>query len=149
MTSGSTWDPLRDLIQVQQRMNQLFETALARTDFDAASGVDAWAPVADVHESADRLLLSLELPGFAQDEIDLRIDGDDLIVEGERKMDGEAHGGQFHRVERAYGKFSRRFPLPSRYDRDRIQATYRGGMLEICLPAKDRLGPESYRIDIA
>ncbi len=148
MGSQNTWDPLKDLVQVQQRMNNLFESALARTDFDTAAGLDSWAPVADVHEAQERLHLCLELPGFEQSEIDLKVDGDHLIVEGERHMDADANRGQFHRVERAYGKFSRRFPLPSRFDRDCIHATYRNGVLEISLPARDSLGPESFRIDI-
>ncbi len=148
MGSQNTWDPLKDLVQVQQRMNNLFENALARTDFDTAAGLDSWAPVADVHEAQERLHLCLELPGFEQSEIDLKVDGDHLIVEGERHMDADANRGQFHRVERAYGKFSRRFPLPSRFDRDCIQATYRNGVLEISLPARGSLGPESFRIDI-
>ncbi len=148
MGSKDAWDPLKDLVQVQQRMNNMFESALARTDFDTAAGLDSWAPVADVHEAQERLHLCLELPGFEQSEIDLKVDGDHLIVEGERHMDADANRGQFHRVERAYGKFSRRFPLPSRFDRDCIQATYRNGVLEISLPARDSLGPESFRIDI-
>jgi len=148
MASQNAWDPLKDLVQVQSRMNNLFESALARTDFDTAAGLDSWAPVADVHEAEDRLWLCLELPGFEQSEIDLKVDGDHLMVEGERRMDAEGNRGQFHRVERAYGKFSRRFPLPSRFDRDRIEATYRNGVLRISLPARDSLGPDSFRIDI-
>jgi HSP20 family protein len=148
MGSQNAWDPLKDLVQVQQRMNNLFESALARTDFDTAAGLDSWAPVADVHEAQERLYLCLELPGFEQSEIDLKVDGDHLIVEGERRMDADANRGQFHRVERAYGKFSRRFPLPSRFDRDCIQATYRNGVLKISLPARNSLGPESFSIDI-
>jgi len=148
MGSQNAWDPLKDLVQVQQRMNNLFESALARTDFDTAAGLDSWAPVADVHEAQERLYLCLELPGFEQSEINLKVDGDHLLVEGERRMDADANRGQFHRVERAYGKFSRRFPLPSRFDRDCIQATYRNGVLEISLPARNSLGPESFSIDI-
>ncbi len=148
MGSKDAWDPLKDLVQVQQRMNNMFESALARTDFDTAAGLDSWAPIADVHEAHDRLHLCLELPGFEQSEIDLKVDGDHLIVAGERRMDADGNRGQFHRVERAYGKFSRRFPLPSRFDRDRIEASYRNGVLKISLPARDSLGPESFSIDI-
>lgn len=148
MGSQGTWDPLKDLVQVQQRMNNLFESALQRTDFDTGLGADGWSPVADVRETPELLALSLELPGFEQSEIELKVDGDHLVVEGFRRMEGEGNRGQFHRVERAYGRFSRRFHLPSRFDRDRIQATYRNGVLEIGLPARDRLCPESYKIDI-
>ena len=87
---------------------------MARTNFETSEGLGNWAPTCDVYETADRaVVLCLELPGLEQDQIDLRIDGDDLIVEGERKLDREQAGEQHHRVERAYGSFSRRFNLPS------------------------------------
>ena len=148
MAARDAWDPLKDLVQVQQRMNTLFESALTRTDFDTGLGFDAWEPIADVHAAKDTLFLTMELPGFAQSEIDLKVDGDDLVVEGERRMDVDGHHGQFHRVERAHGKFSRRFHLPSRFNRDRIEATYRDGVLQISLPARDSLGPDTFKIDI-
>ena len=148
MAPHDTFDPLKDLVQVQQRMNNLFESALTRTDFDTGVGLDAWEPVADVHEAQDKLFLTMELPGFAQSEIDLKVDGDHLVVEGDRQMDSDGHPGQFHRVERAYGKFSRRFHLPSRFNRDEIEASYSDGVLQISLPARDCLGPDSFKIDI-
>src|SRR6185436_2347480 len=107
------WDPLKELVGVQERMNKLFESALAKTNFDADGGVGAWAPVTDVYETPDQFVLCLELPGLDQKDIDLRMDGDELVVQGERRMEREQPGEQFHRVERSYGKFVRRFPIPS------------------------------------
>lgn len=130
-------DPLRELLKVQQKVNDLCENAMARMDFAIEAGFDAWAPVSDVYESADALVMCLELPGLTREQIELRIDGDELVVEGERQMDREQQGEQFHRVERSYGKFSRRFNLPSAVDRESVQASYRDGLLVIRLPRKD------------
>jgi HSP20 family protein len=131
------WDPLKELTKVQARMNRLFESALARTDFDAEGGIGAWSPIADVYETGSSLVLELELPGLTLEDIDLRMDGDELVVEGERRMDREGSGGeQFHRVERSYGKFARRFPIPSTIERGSVEARYRNGVLTVTLAKK-------------
>jgi HSP20 family protein len=131
------WDPLKDLVGIQERMNKLFESALARTNFDAEGGVGAWTPVADVYEDAEKLVFCLELPGLAQSEIDVRLEDDELVVRGERQMDRGAPGEQFHRVERSYGKFVRRFRLRSRIDPASVAAGYRDGVLVVTLAKKE------------
>ena len=141
-------DPLRELLKVQKRMNQLCESAMARTDFEAQAGFDTWMPIADVYETPEAWVLCVELPGLEQDGIDVRLDGDELIVEGERDMERSAEGEQFHRVESSYGKFSRRFPLPSIVERGRVQASYRDGLLLVKLPRKDGHRPRSMRVAI-
>ena len=149
MTRRGEWDPMQDLMTVQKRMNQLFENALARTEFETHDGSpDSWTPVGDVYETGEALVVSLELPGVDQEAIDLRIDRDDLVVEGERSMQREAAGEQFHRVERSYGKFSRRFRLPSTVDRDAIQAQFRNGMLTVTLPKRAGDAPASLKVSI-
>jgi HSP20 family protein len=143
------WDALRELKKVQARMNSLFENALARTNFDADGGVGAWVPVADVHESDDRLTVSLELPGVHQDDIDVRVVEDDLVVSGERRMERETAGGeQFHRVERSYGPFARKFPLASTLDRDSVEAVYENGVLTLSILKRSGEHPGPIRVSI-
>lgn len=127
------WDPLNELTTVQARMNKLFESALGMSDFDTPEEPDSWSPVCDVYESPDCLVVSLELPGLEQSQIDVRVDGDDLVVSGERAIRQEERGERFHRVERPYGKFLRRFHLPSTVNRDAIEASFRNGLLRITL----------------
>ena len=147
MTEQNEWDPLRHLMSVQKRMNQLFESALARTDFETEQGLDSWTPVGDVYETADAIEMCIELPGLEQDKIDLRIDGDELVVEGEREMDRDRQ--QFHRVERSYGKFARRVRLPSTVDRESIEANYRAGLLRVTMPKRAGSENRSIRVSIA
>jgi HSP20 family protein len=136
-------DPLQELAGVQHRMNRLFESALARTDFEAEGGFGAWPPVSDVVETGDALFFWLELPGLDQRHLDVRIEGDELLVVGELPPDGEQRGEQYHRVERSSGRFSRRFPLPQDVDRGSIDAKYRGGVLRIAVAKRslERAGP--------
>ncbi len=142
------WDPLKDLVGIQERMNKLFESALARTNFDAEGGVGAWTPVADVYEDAENVAFCLELPGLAQADIDVRLEDDELVVRGERHMDRGAPGEQFHRVERSYGKFVRRFRLRSHIDPSSVAATYQDGVLVVTLAKKDGAGKNPIRVVI-
>jgi len=142
------WDPLKDLVGIQERMNKLFESALARTNFDAEGGVGAWTPVADVYEGDDSVVFCLELPGLAQADIDVRLEDDELVVRGERHMDRGAPGEQFHRVERSYGKFVRRFRLRSHIDRASVTGVYQDGVLVITLAKKEDAGKKPIRVAI-
>lgn len=134
MREPGQWDPLKELTAMQKRMNKLFESAMGMADFDAVDEPDSWTPVCDVFETADSLVVSLELPGLEQNCIDVRVDGDDLVVSGEREIERDQPGEQFHRVERPYGKFMRRFHLPSTVNRGAVGASFRDGLLRITLP---------------
>jgi HSP20 family protein len=142
------WDPLKDLVGIQERMNKLFESALARTNFDADSGVGAWTPVADVYETAERVVFCLELPGLSQSAIDVRLEADEIVVQGAREMDRGGTGEQFHRVERSYGKFARRFRLPSHVDRASVGAVYEHGVLTVSLAKKEDAGKRPIRVAV-
>jgi HSP20 family protein len=142
------WDPLKDLVGIQERMNKLFESALARTNFDAEGGVGAWTPVADVYENDESVVFCLELPGLSQSDIDVRLEDDELVVRGERQMDRGGPGEQFHRVERSYGKFVRRFRLRSHIDRASVVGSYRDGVLVITLAKNDDAGKKPIRVAI-
>jgi len=141
-------EPFNELRAVQKRLNQLFEAALARSNFEAQEGVNAWTPVCDAYETSQELVLCLEIPGLEQDEIDLRLDGDDLVVAGERRMERGRPGERYHRVERSFGKFQRRFRLPSAVERGAVRATYRNGVLRVQLPTTGRRRPERLAVAI-
>jgi HSP20 family protein len=147
MTIRGTWDPMREMFRVQKQLNALFESALARTDFETQDGLGAWTPVGDVYADGSALHVDLELPGLRQEQISVRIDGDELVVEGERSMDRE-QGGEFHRVERSYGKFSRRFRLPSDADRESVGAVYRNGLLSVTVQRRAERPSGAVRIEV-
>jgi HSP20 family protein len=148
MAVREQWDPLRELMTVQKRMNRLFENAMGVSDFGSREEVDSWRPVCDVFETPEALVVCLELPGLEQEQLDLRLDGDDLVVSGEREMERERGDEQFHRVERSYGKFSRRIQLPATVDRDAVEASFRNGVLRITLPDKGGRASGSIQVEI-
>jgi HSP20 family protein len=139
---------MRELLAVQDRMNRLFETAMTRTNFSVDGGPGAWTPVADAWETREGFFFSLEIPGVAMDQIVVRVDGDSLLVEGERRMERERPGEQFHRVEGSYGKFARRFELPSGADRSAAAATYADGVLTVRFPRSADGSRGSIRLEV-
>jgi HSP20 family protein len=124
------WDALRDLFTLQERMNRLFDDNVVR---GRESRANAWMPLADGYELQEAFVVTMEVPGV--DEADLRIDldGDDLVVRGERRPP-EVKAESYHRMERTHGTFARTFRLTAPVDFEKIKAELRDGVLRIELP---------------
>jgi HSP20 family protein len=127
-------DPLRELLDLQERMNRLFEQTLGRERFEEpALLAGSWVPLADVHETADTYVVEVELPGLARDAIEVQAQGGELLVRGERRPAG-ARPDSFHRLERRHGRFSRVFRFEQPVDCARITAELREGVLRLEVP---------------
>jgi HSP20 family protein len=93
-------------------------------------------PRADIAETDKELLISLELPGMDENDINVKLSGNLLTVSGERKQKKEEKDRQYYCLETTYGAFERRFELPAdvRKDAESVKATFHKGMLELRLP---------------
>ena len=93
-------------------------------------------PRADIAETDKEFLVTLELPGMNENEVDVRMVGNQLVVSGERKQKKEEKEKHWHRIETVYGAFERRFDLPpeARKDPETVKATFSKGMLEVRIP---------------
>ena len=127
-------DPLKELLDLQERMNRLFNETLSRGDADD-SGLLApsWAPAADVFDTPEAYLLEIELPGLARDSIDVQVKGRELTVRGERHPAG-GRSATFHRLERQYGPFARSFRFDVDIDAEGVRAEIRDGLLNLIVP---------------
>jgi HSP20 family protein len=115
-------------------MNRLFEASLDRGRMeDSFTLSGSWVPLADVYETGESFVVEIELPGMEQDDIEIQVDGDTLVVKGERRAGG-ARPESFHRMERSYGSFSRTFQLGEEVDPARVTATFRDGLLRLEAP---------------
>jgi len=144
------WDPLRDLMELQDRMKQLFAETLSRspgTDGEPAAAADGFRPPIDLFEEADRYVLRADLPGVAAKDLDIHVEDGMLSVRGERKVDANVARESYLRVERPHGKFSAQISLPPSVDMRAIRATQRNGVIEIVLPKRKEIPPS--RIEIA
>jgi HSP20 family protein len=143
-----TWDPYRELSTLQDLVNRIFGGGLARRDRDEEMSMGAWIPPVDIVEEKDRMLLTAELPGFQEKDIQIQMEGGVLTIRGERKTEEEKEGRTFHRVERSYGQFVRSFTLPNNVDRENIKADFRNGLLEIELPKREEAKPRQIKISV-
>ena len=128
------WDPLRDLLSVQERINRLFEGAFGDPE-GPSELMGVWSPTVDIGETGEEFIVTAEVPEMKQSEIDIEVRGNTLIMRGERKPRRVSMEG-YHRIERAYGRFQRSFLLPGLVDQDGITATLKDGVLKIVLPKK-------------
>jgi HSP20 family protein len=114
------------------------------------TGTDrAWAPLMDMYETGDDLVLVAELPGVKEKDIRLAVTGDVLTVRGERGSDDTASAASSqYRSERWFGKFERAVALPIPVQADRIKATYREGLLTVRLPKAEEIKPREIRINV-
>ncbi len=146
----SRWnDPFRELASLQDRMNRIFEDTLSRSGSSHEDELTfgTWAPPVDIFETADRLVLRAELPGFTEEQINLRIENGILSLEGERRFEKESGKENYHRIERSYGRFVRSFSIPTaQFDPERIAAAISNGILTVELPRREETRPKKIRI---
>ena len=114
------WDPLRDLLAIQQRLDR----------FKPGAG---WNPPVDLHETPDSYVVTAEVPGLSRDDIEINMHDGRLTLSGTRR-ERSAACEQYHRVERGRGSFSRTFQLPIAVDAERIVADLRDGVLTVTCP---------------
>jgi HSP20 family protein len=130
-----SWNPLQDLVQLQERMNRLFEDVTQHRSHGEADGGDElerpdWYPAADVYERDLEFIIAIDLPGIDRNALKLDVDENRLVVRGERRLE-KAKGA---RTERQSGTFLRTFGVPAAVDQNKISANYKDGVLEIHLP---------------
>jgi HSP20 family protein len=140
------WDPFRDMVTLREKMNRLFEDSLANKGEDKDFMASNWAPAVDIYETGNELVLTAEVPGIEEKDIEIKIEDNTLTLKGERKFEKETKEENFHRIERSYGSFFRAFALPNSIDTDRIQAEYENGVLKIVMPKRQELKPKTVKI---
>jgi len=143
------WDPFKDLITLQDRMNRLFDESVRNVrPGDEALSSAIWSPAVDIYETEDEVVVKAELPEVNQKDIDIQIENNTLILRGERKFNKETKKENFHRIERAYGTFSRSFTLPSSIDQEKISADYKDGILKISMPKREETKPKQIKVAV-
>jgi len=140
------WEPFRDLMAMQHRMTRLIDETLSRMWKDEAPrGV--WSPPVDILEKGNEVVLKVDLPEVTQDEIDIRVEGNTLTIQGERRFIKSTSEENYIQIERPYGTFRRTFNLPRMIDQEGIKASYKDGVLRIVLPQKQEIQPKQVVVE--
>jgi HSP20 family protein len=143
------WNPLHDLVSLQDRMNRLFEDASQRraSEADVRDELEQadWYPAADVGEDENEYTVALDLPGIDRTSLDISVDDNRLTIKGTRP----GPSTNLHRSECPQGKFLRTFSVPGAVNQQDIKADYKDGVLQVHLPKRAERTPQRVPIKIS
>ena len=146
MAMLTRWDPLRDLQRLQEEVNRMFDDRLVTRGGGESVG---WTPACDVFEDEEGVALRFDLAGVEPKDVDIRFENGVLTLRGERKLEKEDKRDNYHRVEIAYGTFTRSFSLPGTIDAEKIKAESKNGVLTVHLPKKPEAKPKSIQVKVS
>jgi len=144
------WEPARELSTMQSEMNRLFGKF-----FDSATpgngrrtALRTWIPAMDITESENEYVLKADLPGLNEGDVNVELDDNVLRISGERKSEHKESKDGYHRVERAFGRFSRSLRLPEGVTAEGIQANFDNGVLEVHIQKPEQQKPQKVAISV-
>lgn len=114
---------------------------------DSEPTLGYWTPRADMVETDNEYLLSVDLPGLSKKDIKINYHDNVLTIEGERKEEKKEEHKGYLRNERYYGSFERSFMIPAAITEDKIKATFKDGVLQVTIPKAEKSKRKSVTID--
>jgi HSP20 family protein len=141
------------LLDLRSQMNRLFDEFFERPFglnpfFEETGLMGDFASRLDISETEKEVTVSVELPGMEPEDIHITIDRNVLTINGEKRAEKEEKGKRHYRIERSYGSFHRSIPLPDGVDEDKIDATFKRGVLKVALPKTHATQDHRKRITI-
>jgi HSP20 family protein len=140
------WEPLREFATLQNEMNRLFGTVFDAPAQGNGGTMRRWMPAMDLVEAEGQFVLTADLPGLSEEDVNIEVEDRVLTVSGERKSAHEATKDGYHRVERAFGTFSRSLTLPEGINAEAVEASFDRGVLEIRIPKPEQPKPRKIAI---
>ena len=149
---GRAWELLtegwRELLSRSGGALTHFDTSRQTTDRSVArADFPHWSLLAaETWETAQSVIIRIEVPGVQKDDLDISIHANVLVVRGVKHSEGEHEGRRYSLMERAYGTFERTIPVPHEIDRDRAEVTYRDGVLTVIVPKTEPTPPRQLSV---
>ena len=134
------------LANMREEMDHVFESSFG-SFFRPLASLSRWTPAVDVHQDNNQFTVQVELPGLQKEEIEISLHGDTLTVAGERKHQGTPEQG--FRTERFFGKFQRSLTLPAVVNAEKVNATYKDGILTVVLPKTEEAKPKQIEVSLS
>lgn len=144
------YEPLQELEEIQNRLSSFFGRSPGRRGNGHEDlALADWAPMADISEDENEYVIKAELPELKKEDVKVTVENGVLTISGERKFEKEEKKKKYHRVERAYGRFTRSFALPDNADASKVKAEFKDGMLTVHLPKSEKAKPKQIEVKIA
>ena len=141
-----TWPSFGRLSDLRDEIDRLFESPLSELT-RTSQLLSGWTPALDVYENKDNFVVKAELPGMKKEDIVVSLHDGSLSISGERKTESKHEEGEVYRAERFFGRFQRTVTLPTTVAADKVQASYKDGVLTITLPKTEEAKPK--KIDVS
>ena len=138
----------REMARIWGQMWPLFPRPLLRP-LGRVELAGSWVPRVDAYEKDGNLVVKAELPGVSKEDVAVSLEGDDLVIQGERKAEKEVREEDYYRIERTYGSFHRRLALPFEVKEAQVSAVFNDGILEIRIPKPQETKPSTHQIKIS
>jgi len=130
---------------LREEFDRVFDTSFGSV-FRPLGSLNRWNPAVDVYQNKDQYTVHAELPGLKKEEIELSLNGDTLTISGERKQETKSEEGS--RTERFFGKFQRSVILPVPVNAEKVNATYKDGILTVVLPKAEEAKPKQIPVSV-
>jgi HSP20 family protein len=145
------WKPFREMVpfdfdRMRREMDRLWDSFFERTRRSEEAG--EYYPALDICETKDHVLVKAEVPGMEPKDLDITLSDSVLILKGEKKQYEGEEGVSCHLTERSYGAFSRSIQLPASVQSDKINASYKNGVLQIVLPKSEEAKTREIKIKV-
>jgi HSP20 family protein len=143
--------PFRRMTTLRDEIDNLFDRTfgqLLQPERGTQLFGGAWVPALDLFQDKDSLTVKAELPGMKKEDIDISLHEGFLTISGERKHEEKKKAGEVYREERYEGRFSRSVSLPSKVEADKINATYKDGVLTVVLPKAEEAKPKQIQVNV-
>ena len=140
------WNPFQEFENLLSRYNRTGGLTQQNSDLGFAD----WAPSCDIEEEEDKYVIKADLPGVDKKDIDVKLENGVISIRGEKQVEKETgKGTKRHRTERFHGTFSRSFTLPDAVQDERVDASYKDGVLKLVIPKAEESKPKSIDIKVS
>jgi HSP20 family protein len=142
------WRPFRELERMRREMDRLWDSFFEERPQRKIEEFGEWGPSLDLSETKNDLIVKAEVPGIDPKDIDISLNKDILTIKGEKKQEKEEKEENYHFIERSYGAFARSIRLPRDVQTDKINASYKNGVLRVTLPKSEEAKKKEIRIKV-
>ena len=149
MSTLTTWNPFRELDEVQNRLSTFFGGFPTRLFGNGRTlKMTDWSPQVDIIEDEKEYLIKADLPEMKKDDVKVTMENGVLCISGERKTEKEEKNKKYHRIERSFGSFERAFTLSEDADANKIAAEFKDGVLRVHLPKSPAAKPKPIEVKV-
>ena len=149
MSALTRWDPFKEMDDLQKRLSSVFGMSQRPSGGKEDMTVAQWLPLVDITEDDKEYLIKAELPEVKKEEVKVSVETGVLTISGERKFEREEKNKRYHRVERAYGSFTRSFAVPDDADDSKVAAEFKDGVLTVHLAKSEKARPKSIEVKVS